>query len=152
MANYNLRLIDSQHKEAYDKCVLLLKTFRDEEQRLYKNRSSQIECDRIDKIIAIIQWIKYHLIGNDDSTIDIKCPNFKYLYWKYDDIRISPFVCNTLGIDVIENYVTYKFVVEAILDKIIPVKSTSIFAIEDNTQDSITLAYEINRIREKINV
>ena len=152
--NYNLTSLDPQHEEAYRKCTDLLQKFMARQWKINREDGHDAEKRVNRQIISFIQWVKYHLQGNDDATIEIKCPNVCPRFWggnlrKIISMYHTPFGCEVLGIDPKDIGNNGSEVVDAILKYILPERSNSIFAMDDNVQESITLRTEVERIRRK---
>ncbi len=164
MANYDLKHLDIQHEGVYRKCTDLLQAFMDRQCQLRKliKENGRLEnviyeqnCNA--EVISFIQWVRYHLWGNDDKTIEIKT---HITHWTFREsasypgsyhIKHSPFACNILGIDSTIDWISAREIVEAILEIITPHRETSIFAIDEHITNSITLKTELDRIKKKIN-
>ena len=158
---YDIKEMDPEFMEAYNKVNELHQRFMDRQCYIKKNESDDYKYHTEKEINAIvirlIQWVKYHLWGNSDEVIVNKTkisqwqlhgtyfrPSAVYMYY-------SPFACHELGFD--ENCqadVTYSEIIKAILKVIIPQRSHSIFSIDDQVTESITLKQEIDRIYRKI--
>lgn len=178
---YKLDKLDKAHREAYDKITGLLQVFMDRQRQIRElkkqcktgGEQGKYQQEQIlnSQIIKWIQWIRYHLWGNDDATINIKC---KEVSWKtnigpggilYGGIMVlnnfwyvNDWIINTLNIpeDKI-NIVPYdksrqvkeKDVVLLLIESIRE-KKHSIFDMLDDDNGSVTLEYEINRMLSKI--
>ena len=157
LMNYNLTLLDSQHREAYDKCTSLLQSFMERQWKingLYSCTSKDIEEKAVNKqIISFIQWVRYHLIGNDETAI-IQKTNINRWSFLSDSGLIyifhSRFACDILRIEWEDRLIISPVkLIESILENILPKRSSnSIFSMNENIIDSITLQNEVNRIRE----
>lgn len=153
--NYDLNLLDPQHKEAYRKCTDLLQVFIDRQcwLRKEKKKDYHTEYDSEKKtnaiVISIIQWVRYHLMGNDDVSIWNKCHINQWFFRNSGTLLYySQFACEKLNLDPGNDHETkYIEICEAVLKHILPDRSNSIFATDDNIQESITLKTEVERIR-----
>ena len=161
---YNLKNLDPMHKEVLDNATELLQAFIDRQHQLRKlikenGRSENVtyEQNYNANVISFVQWVRYHLWGNDDKTIENKT---QITPWKFHAsvlcpgsycIKRSPFACNILGIDSPIDSITAREIVEAILKIITPHRETSIFAIDEHVTGSIILETELDRIKKKIN-
>jgi len=163
MANYDLKHLDPQHEEVYRKCTDLLQMFIDRQCQLRKlirenglteNVTYEQSCNAI--VINFIQWVRYHLWGNDDETIENKTHitpwtfHESVLYPRQYYFKDSPFIYNILGIDSTIDSMSAREIVEVILKIITPHRETSIFAIDEHINESITLKTELDRIKKKI--
>lgn len=150
--NYDLDIIDSEHREAYDNCTSLLQEFMDRQHYIHELQKRRVFGYEAEKrtnamIIKLLQWVRYHLMGNDDASIWNKC-HLNQWFFKYDSICVeSDFACEKLEIiDKLQRYKYYE-IVEMIFLKILPEHETSIFAMKDHIEQSITLEKEVERMR-----
>lgn len=157
--NYDLKSLDKQHYEAYRKCTDLLQMFMNHQHQLRKHEkesknhqtffNTNWELKENQKIINLIQWVRYHLMGNDDYQIVQKTHITSWVFASdYNYYTLFDFTQNIFKIDA--GYATLKCMVELILEYISPKQSHSIFD-DDLAEQSMTLQKELNRIRHGAN-
>lgn len=167
---YNINTVDPAHKEAYEKMTTLLQVFMNRQIQLKELNRGQtdpkkqseycIERDLNKETINWIQWIRYHLWGNDDATIDIKCPGIRWTLRGYKSYwRLNDWFIGTLGVEQDRiKIVPYDGsrqmhelnIVLTLLDKIKENKKSVFELVDDDNIDSITLKHEIDRMMEKL--
>jgi hypothetical protein len=159
--NYDLKSLDKQHYGAYRKCTDLLQLFMDHQCQLRKHEkesknhqyaiffNTNSELKENQKIINLIQWVRYHLMGNDDYQIAQKTHITSWVFASdYNYYTLFDFAQNIFKIDA--GYATSKGIVGLILEYISQKQSHSIFD-DDLAEQSMTLQKELNRIRHGAN-
>lgn len=160
---YNISTLDKEHREAYQRITDLLQTFMGRQNYLRKSREAETEKTRNKGLIRLLQFIRYHLQGCDDVSIDQKCPGWKWDLFIgrlfYVAITVSDWALNKFGIqeeiqgDTDEcSVVSGLCIIKHLFEIIQPKPSYSIFDLINPETGSVTLQHEINRMKQKLHL
>ena len=169
---YNISTLDKEHYEAYQRITDLLQAFMGRQNYLRKSREAETEKARNKGLIRLLQFIRYHLQGCDDVSIEQKCPNWRWDAFigrlVYVEISVSNWVINKFEIqeDPDKYYikvgiqgdmnkysiVSGEYLLDRIFEIIQPKPSYSLFDLIDPAAGSVTLQHEIDRMKQKLHL
>lgn len=167
---YNLKNLDSIHKEALDNVTGLLQAFMERQEKLRQMLKGKIPLEKCETgghaqsektnnaiIINYIQWVRYFMWGNSPEEVRIKTQNvINRWVWTAGDAGpvIFPWTKETLKIDDSQltqyGYLPYKAVVHQILDLCVPARPKGLFGLVDGNYGSITLDNIIEAMKKEM--